>query len=87
MSKSPVLISAMLLVMTLPAVVQAFSFPEISFCPLGGPPGWFNRISGEHDRRYYPPPPVMPSNYYPAVAPYRWQTPAPGYSPPPIYYR
>jgi hypothetical protein len=38
-------------------------FPEFGFCPLGGPPGWFNRISGQ-SHRYYPPPP------YPVRAPY-----------------
>ena len=21
---------------------QAFSFPEMPFCPFGGPPGWYN---------------------------------------------
>ncbi|MBL6999066.1 MAG: hypothetical protein ISR73_04335 [Gammaproteobacteria bacterium] len=89
MSKTPILISAVLVLLTLPAVASAFRFPEISFCPLGGPPGWFNRLSGEHDRRYYPPPPVMSPRYYPAVAPYGWPGPTQGYSPatPPIYYR
>lgn len=38
-------------------------FPEIGFCPLGGPPGWFNRMSGQ-SHRYYPPP------AYPLRAPY-----------------
>lgn len=34
---------------------QAFSLPEIPFCPLGGPPGWFNRMV--NDTTYgYPPP-------------------------------
>ena len=37
-----------------PASVQAF--PEIPFCPLGGPPGWFNRMSGDY--RHYPNRPV-----------------------------
>jgi hypothetical protein len=46
-------------------------FPEFGFCPLGGPPGWFNRLSGQ-SHRYYPPPiaypqpdPVRPFYTYP----------------------
>lgn len=35
---------------------QAFSFPEIPFCPLGGPPGWFNRIVNDNTYGYPPPP-------------------------------
>lgn len=34
-------------------------FPEFGFCPLGGPPGWFNRLSGQ-SYRYYPPPQPYP---------------------------
>jgi hypothetical protein len=44
------------------AVTAEARFPEFSFCPLGGPPGWFNRLSGQ-SHRYYPPPP------YPLQAP------------------
>ncbi len=31
-------------------------FPEFDFCPLGGPPGWFNRMTGKYDQRYFYPP-------------------------------
>lgn len=33
-------------------------FPEMPFCPLGGPSGWLNRITNNHDYRpdYYMPP-------------------------------
>ncbi|MBT8130556.1 MAG: hypothetical protein KJP10_11225 [Gammaproteobacteria bacterium] len=45
----------------------AAAFPEIPFCPLGGPPGWWNRMVDDDDH-YYPPPP-----YYPPLqaAPYQ----------------
>jgi hypothetical protein len=42
-------------------------FPEIGFCPLGGPPGWLNRMNGQshrYDSPYYLPPP------YPVRSPY-----------------
>jgi len=56
-------------------------FPEIPFCPLGGPPGWFNRLKGDN-HRYYPPPP----RYYPVPArPSPW-TPPPAAYPPPQWY-
>jgi len=50
----------------------AAAFPEIPFCPLGGPPGWYNRIFND-DHRYRPPPPyyrpaypvVRPAHMYP----------------------
>ena len=60
----------------LTASTGALALPEIPFCPLGGPPGWMNRIFDDDDHDYpppvfYPPPhaaphwgPVMP--YYPA---------------------
>ncbi len=59
-----------------PAV--AVALPEIPFCPLGGPPGWLNRLTDDDDHHYpppyYPPPPVAPywSPVYPApyVLPY-----------------
>ena len=52
------LLRFMLLVsLLLPAVSMAFGFPELPFCPLGGPPGWFNRMTGQHHRSYPPPPP------------------------------
>jgi len=39
--------------------------PEFSFCPIGGPPGWFNRMTGQHDHdwRYSYPPPYPYPNY------------------------
>ena len=50
----------------------ACAFPEIPFCPLGGPPGWFNRMTGDH--AYYRPAPrpyhlPNPSTYQPVYAP------------------
>ena len=52
------------------SVAGATSFPEVPFCPFGGPTGWMNRITGydgydRYDR--YPPPgyyPSYPSPYY-----------------------
>jgi hypothetical protein len=46
----------------------AQAFPEIPFCPLGGPPGWLNRIFDDDDHRYYPPPYYSPPP--PVAAPY-----------------
>jgi hypothetical protein len=47
----------------------ATAFPEIPFCPLGGPPGWWNRMVDDDDRYHYYPPP----SYYPPqqAAPYQ----------------
>lgn len=42
----------------------ATGFPEFSFCPFGGPPGWMNRMTGyEGYGPYYghPPPAYYPS--------------------------
>ena len=42
----------------------AAAFPDIPFCPLGGPPGWIDRLTDDDDHRYpppyYPPPPLLP---------------------------
>ena len=44
------------------------AFPEMPFCPLGGPTGWFNRMAGGPG--YYPPPAMLyPPPYRPMVAP------------------
>jgi len=44
---------------------SASAFPEIPFCPIGGPPGWFNRMTDNHsDYRY--PPKFYPMPYPPA---------------------
>ena len=53
------------LVLLLPARSNA-GLAEFAFCPLGGPPGWFNRLTGQHNKRSYYPPPVYPV-YYPAM--------------------
>ncbi|MGD2053803.1 MAG: hypothetical protein PVG45_06815 [Gammaproteobacteria bacterium] len=46
----------------------AMAFPDIPFCPLGGPPGWLDRIFDDDDHhRYHPPPYYRPP---PAAAPY-----------------
>ncbi len=76
-------VSLLLIVSMFPAIALSFSFPEIGFCPLGGPPGWFNRMTGQHDRYYYPPPPMYQFQYRP-VAPPVWQTPV--RRQPPVYY-
>ena len=40
-----------------PSIASGFGgFPEFSFCPLGGPPGWVNRLTGQYDVRQYPQP-------------------------------
>ena len=50
------------------------AFPEIPFCPLGGPPGWWNRMVDDDDHHYpppyYPPPPVTP--YWNQAYPYSY---------------
>ena len=45
---------------------SVMALPEFPFCPLGGPTGWFNRLTDDDDDRYYPPPYYPP----PLVAPY-----------------
>lgn len=59
----------------------AVALPEIPFCPLGGPTGWWNRLTDD-DHRYYPPPYYPP----PVIVPY-WNQPYPyGYVPQyPVY--
>ena len=61
---------------------KAFFFPEIPFCPLGGPPGWANRIYNDDYYRY--PPPGYTAGYwyrpyrgsYPYSSPaYAWRAP------------
>ena len=49
--------------------LNAFGFPEFSFCPLGGPGGWMNRMSNER------------SSYYNYAQPYSTQTLIPYFSP------
>ena len=53
-------------VLALPLLVAgatAQALPEFPFCPLGGPTGWWNRLTDDDDRYYpppyYPPPPVL----------------------------
>jgi hypothetical protein len=49
------------------SVTGATSFPEVPFCPFGGPTGWMNRITGYDDYggyNRYPPPVYYPSPYY-----------------------
>jgi len=73
----------LVLAMLLPGVVQAL--PEIPFCPLGGPTGWWNRLTDDDDDRYYPPPYYPP----PQFRPYWGQAYPYGYVPPyrsyPVY--
>lgn len=49
-----------LLLIIWPTIVSGAGFPEFGFCPLGGPPGWINRMTG-WDRNYSPP--VFQSTY------------------------
>lgn len=68
----------------IPSVAMGFRFPEMPFCPAGGPPGWFNSMTGQNDR-YYGPPPAMFRPVYPTTAPYNgWQSPL--LQQPPLYY-
>lgn len=56
---------------------KAFFFPEIPFCPLGGPPGWANRIFND-DYHRYPPPGYWYGPYqraYPYAPAYAWRGP------------
>jgi len=65
--------------MLLPGRLQA-GFPEFDFCPLGGPTGWINRLTGEHNkRRYYYPPYYTPAVLYPPLVPGTWQAPVNSY--------
>jgi hypothetical protein len=79
--KLKVVHALILMALLIPMSAEA-RFPEFGFCPLGGPPGWFNRLSGQSHHRYYPPPPypvqvpVMP--YY-RVYPYPAQQLNPEY--------
>ncbi|MBT8126294.1 MAG: hypothetical protein KJP15_02330 [Gammaproteobacteria bacterium] len=66
------------------ALVSAF--PEIPFCPLGGPPGWWNRIfDDDHGHPppplWYPPPPSAP--YWAPTTPYGY-LPDWRHQPPPV---
>lgn len=59
-----------LLILLLLGSAGAQAFPEIPFCPLGGPPGWLNRLTDDDDHhRYYPPPYYPP----PVAVPYWYQ--------------
>ena len=78
------LISFSLATAIVPSIAVGFSFPEIDFCPLGGPPGWFNRMTGQHNQGYYPPQGMAPG-YPPPIVPYGWQAPA--MSPNPVYFQ
>jgi hypothetical protein len=68
---------AILLIPLLIGSANISAFPEIPFCPLGGPTGWWNRMTDDDDHRYYPPPYYRP----PAMTPY-WNSVRPyGYYP------
>jgi len=45
----------------------AMALPDLPFCPLGGPPGWWDRIIDDD-----PPPRYLPPLYYtpPPLPPY-----------------
>lgn len=40
------------------------AFPELPFCPMGGPPGWMHRFLDRHDHDR-PPVFYQPQGYYP----------------------
>ena len=64
-------IIALLLVLTSLGTTRVAAFPEIPFCPLGGPPGWANRIFDDRDDYYALPPyyGVPYSQRYPQYSP------------------
>ena len=33
--------------------LDGYAFPEIPFCPAGGPPGWFNHFSQNHEQHLW----------------------------------
>ena len=37
------------LLLSLSFTSSSFAFPELPFCPAGGPPGWFNRLTQNND--------------------------------------
>ena len=50
----------LLILLSLLMTNTAFAFPEIPFCPAGGPPGWMNYLESRHNQnkwygRQYPP--------------------------------
>jgi hypothetical protein len=63
----------------------SYAFPEIPFCPAGGPPGWLNHFNYKRDqniwrlqqRRYqYSAPRRYTNNYYaPSYRPPFWHNP------------
>jgi len=61
-----ILVACVLMLCSLRA--QAFVFPELPFCPLGGPPGWANRLLHADHYRYRHPYPQTRSC---------WQKPLP----------
>ncbi|RUM95000.1 MAG: hypothetical protein DSZ28_00350 [Thiothrix sp.] len=44
----------------------AFAF-DLPFCPMGGPPGWYDRMFGQ--RQIYAPPPFPPNQYFAPIMP------------------
>ncbi len=75
-------LSFTLAIMVIPSIASGFRFPEIGFCPAGGPPGWFNRMTGQNNRYYGPPPPMVRPGY-PTYFP-NWQIPQMQQSP--VYF-
>lgn len=76
-------------VLLMPLVLGSTSvqaLPEFPFCPLGGPTGWWNRMTDDDDRYYpppyYPPPVIVP--YWNQAYPYGYVPQYPVY-PGPIY--
>ncbi len=77
--RKPASLLITLIILIVPIAASA-GFPEFGFCPLGGPPGWVNRITGNHDRPYYNY--WRPPMYYPVQ--YNIRQIPPGVNPQPI---
>jgi len=43
------LFSLLITLLSLSFTSPSFAFPELPFCPAGGPPGWLNRFTHNHD--------------------------------------
>jgi hypothetical protein len=80
-----VLIRLLLALFSLLLTVESQAFPELPFCPAGGPPGWFNRLTHhrDHNRWYRNMQYNTPQYYQPAYISSQPYTPA--YSIPDTY--
>lgn len=74
---------ALFLIFTIASLTtNSYAFPELPFCPAGGPPGWMNHFNYKRDQniwRHYSAYPY-PSPAYNRPA-YYWPSQGYGYSP------